>query len=537
MTETETDSGLEHYLERLEEQQPPAPARVSESKGWYLHLNPTQQKIFDSAAEFILAYGEKGSGKSIGCLHALIRHCYEEKEALALILAPQIRTGKEGVMYDLMWCLDIWRNGNWADREQTKRRDDGIGLEYTEPSLDPQTKDRIVYIANRHGGWSKVVLVSIPYAEVVEKRMKSLSPSFVYADELTELDSKDFFTYVAQQLGRRRGIVGPQQYVASCNPEGPSHWVYEVFWLDCLDPETEVRDPAYEAYHVPIQENYDNLPPGYVEKLNKLYKDPTDIERLLKGRWIDRPSGQAIFKPYFRQELHVKGDLRNGEGLIPFPGIPIVVTYDPGPMNYSIHFEQMVPTKTKVIWNVIDELNYVGQFTPDHLIVRDVLRRMEYWNSNFMNGQAPFIHIADATAFTHRRHDGTYDATRLRDISKAQTNGQTIIKVRSAIPPGHDAKLSVPARVQMIVTMFLAETLFISAMCPKTIEMVRLLVSQTGKEGKYDENLSLTPKRSPYLHPFDSMSYGPYYFSLMPAHFAIQTAEVETGGVFRAGRG
>jgi hypothetical protein len=435
-------------------------------------------------------------------------------------------------MYDLMWCLDIWRNGNWADKKQSARLDEGIGLEYTEPTLDPQTKDRIVYIANRHGGWSKVVLVSIPYAEVVQKRMKSLSPSFVYADEITELDSKDFFTYVAQQLGRRRGIVGPQQYIASCNPEGPSHWVYKVWFEECVDEESGRIDPEYESYHVPIHENYDNLPDGYVEKLNKLYKDPTDIERLVRGRWIDRPSGEAIFKPFFRPELHVRGDPRTGTGLIPHRGIPIVIGYDPGPVNYSVHFEQMVPTKTKVVWLVFDELNFVGQFTPDTLVVPEILKRMDYWNNSFMNKQASFIHIADATAFTHLRHDGTYDATRLKELSGGR------IRVRSAIPPGHDAKLSVPSRVQMIISMFIAETIYISAtQCPKTLEMVRLLVSEKQKEGKYHEHSALTPKRSPYVHSFDSMSYPPYYFTLMPAMFAAQVEQVGQGAVYQAGRG
>lgn len=506
----------------------PAPTHLD---GWCPLLNTTQQKIFDDLAKYILSYGEKGSGKSIGGLFALVRHCYEEKDALALIIAPQIRTGKEGVIYDLMWVLDIWKNGNWDPNfpEDKRRLDDGMGLEFTEPSLDPQTKDRCIYIGNRWGGWSKVVLMSIPYAEVVEKRMKALSPSFVYVDEITELDAKDFFTYVAQQLGRRRGIRGPQQYMASCNPEGPSHWVYEVWWVDCV--KDGKRSKEYSVYHVPVKENYRNLPPGYVEGLMDLYKDPIDRARLLEGRWIDRPSGLSIFKNYFRPEIHIRPtpgspDAVKGFGLLPLRGFPIIMGYDPGPVNYSVHMLQMIPAREKVIWTVFDELNFVGQFMPDTAVVPRILRRMAYW-SNFLGGNPSFVHIGDESAFTHLRHDGSYDATRLLQLS----NGK--IRMR----PCPKGKESVPQRAQMIITMLLTETLFVSNNCPRTIEMFRLLASEKPKNDKYDPNAGLTPKRSVYLHPFDSLSYPPYYFTLHPAAFALQTQGAPPTGVYGLGEG
>lgn len=492
----------------LPERAPHEPLQAA--AGWSPSLNPTQQQVFDSVAKYILEYGEKGSGKSIGGLNALVRHCYEEEDALALIIAPQIRTGKEGVMYDLQWVLEQWANG--------------MGLDYTEPSLDPQTKDRCIYIGNRFGGWSKVILMSIPYAEVVEKRMKALSPSFVYVDEITELDSKEFFTYVAQQLGRRRGIRGPMQYVASCNPEGPSHWVYHVWWVDCISAEGK-RDPDFAVFHVPVSENYKNLPPGYVERLQQLYKDPIDRRRLLNGEWVDRPSGDAIFKNYFREEIHVRGDMRSGKGLVPLRGFPIIVSYDPGPVNYCVTFLQMIPAKEKVIWIVFDELNFVGQLMPDNVVVKRILEAMDRWSA-FLGGSSNFVHIADASAFTHRRHDGSYDATRLKDLS----NGR--IRVR-ACPK---AKESVPSRVQMVISMLLEETLFVSALCTKTLDMFRLLASDKPKDGKYDPNVGITPRRSVYLHPFDALTYGIFYFTINQAMMALHVEDATRPQVYSAGQ-
>lgn len=511
---------------------PPPPERSKRRKnpGWRPKLNYTQNLIFEDPSLYVLAYGPKGSGKSVGCVHSLIRHCYDERNALAFVLAPAIRTGAEGTMKDLEWALDIWQNGNWKDREETERSDEGIGINYTVASLDSNTKDRILFISNRHGGWSKVILLSIPYSEVVEKRMKDLSPSFVLVSEITELENSKYFTYVSQQLGRRRGIVGPQQYVANCNPEGPSHWVYKVFWVDNI-LEDGTTDPDYAVYFVPVEENRPNLPPGYIERLIKLYKDPIDHRRLIGGEWIDRPSGEAIFKDYFIPEIMVRGEFLKGTGLVPIKGFPIITGWDPGPRNYSVHFHQLVSVTNKgMLWRTFDEMNYVGSFQPDFIVIPKVLKRMDFWQT-YLGSQAAFMHIADQSAFTHKRHDGTYDATRVWQLSGKR------IKLRDC-PSGAD---SVVARVNMVRSMFMEELLYISAQCEKTLDMLRLLVSEKPKDGKHDAFEGLRPQRSPYLHSFDSYSYPMYYYVMKPASVALHTAVVpkDTGspGVFRVGRG
>ena len=82
---------------------------------------------------------------------------------------------------------------------------------------------------NRYGGWSKLLLMSIMYSSQVEGRVKGPAPSGVYIDEITNCDGLEYYTYPAAQLGRRRNIAGPQQFCASYNPKGPSHWVYKLF--------------------------------------------------------------------------------------------------------------------------------------------------------------------------------------------------------------------------------------------------------------------------------------------------------------------
>ena len=487
----------------------------------------TEADLFDlhvPTTHSFLASGtiNHNSGKSTGGIHALIRHCYDEHGALAMVIAPAIRSGKEGVFYELERALDIWKNGN-MDKDGN-RLDEGIGLEFTEASQDPNTKDRVLYIGNRHGGWSKVMLVSMPYAAVVSRRMKGLSPSFVYVDEITEMEGSEYFTYVRLQLNRRKDIVGPQQYYASCNPEGPSSWVYKIFFEDCVD-ENGVRDKNYEVLHVPLSENLHNLPPGYLSVLESL-SDPIERARLLEGRWIDRPSGEAIFKDYYRPNIHVRGSLVEKTGLQPHKSLPIFLGYDPGPANYCIVLLQMIPTRdSKIIWIVFDEMIYVGENRPDFYIAGQLTERMDFWKRKTDN-LCSFVHIADQTAFTHQRSDGMYDATRMKTLTK----GRVIMR---ACP---QAKESVPARVSMVRNMLLNETIFFSATCVRINESMRLLASEKPKDGKYDDMAGLKPKRSPYLHPFDAMSYPIFYTQLMPSAFAPRTERVSSG-VFRAGRG
>ena len=151
--------------------------------------------------------------------------------------------------------------------------------------------------------------------------------------------------YPAAQLGRRRGISGPQQFCASCNPQGPSHWVYKVFFEEVIDDKGN-RDPNFSVYHVPIKENEKRLPEGYVKNLEMiLSSDLIERRRLINGEWIDRPSGEAIFKDYFQQEMHVKGDELRGKGLKPKPGHPIIVGYDLGQVYSAVTFLQYIPTE------------------------------------------------------------------------------------------------------------------------------------------------------------------------------------------------
>lgn len=477
------------------------------------------------------------SGKTTGLCHSGVRHCYETFNALWLLITVTISVGTEGVWFDLVdLILPAWRNGNrFPDYLKGERHprsgelmDTGIGLHFTDPKLDPNSKDRHIWVYNKHDGWSKILLKSIPHPLQVETRVKGPSPSRVYVDELTNCEGSEYYTYPALQLSRRRRTYTPMQYTASCNPRGPSHWVYQQLILPA-----EEGNKNISVHHVPLQENLHRLPPQYVKRLDETLKDPYLRRQLLDGEWVDRPAGDAIFKEYFIFDIHVKGNSLKNIGLVPIQGFPIIVSHDPGPKNYCITFEQRIPTKDPglpYVWIVFDELNYVGQYKPYPAVVKDMLRRMRYWTDHpKARFNYAFRHIADEAAFTARNKGGSFDSMDIQRFAKEQ--GATI----KLIPSPKVGPDSQPQRVQMLIDMLLSDMLFISAQLEKTIDMLRILPSKNVKEGEYDAYAGLRPQKCPQLHPFDSLTYGPWRYHVLPGRATV-VAPTEKARVFWAGQ-
>ncbi len=465
---------------------PPPRGAPAASSGWYPDLNPTQKLIFEDSAQNVLGHGEKGSGKSLGFGHKLVRHAYENDNALVLVVSPSMRAVNEGIWHDLeTLILPQWR--------------DGIGLEYTIAKLDPNTKDRHRWIRNRHGGWSKLLMMSVPYAAQVKQRFYGPAPSMVYVDELTNCEGREYWTYPSAQLGRRRGIAGPQQFCASCNPAGPSHWVYQVFFVECVDHETGRHNPRFSVHHVPFSENEHRLPPGYKQQLMDSFKgDPTELQRMLNGEWVDRPTGDGLFKEFYIPALHLKGDFVKGIGLRPKAGYPIHIGYDLGQIWNSITFEQCVTTKNGPVWLIFDEVDHLGEKVLYKKMAWEVIDRMRFWKRQ-MEYDFKFQHVSDDSAVNQFRPggDGSYDALDFeREFNKvAAEMGQKSIKILGC-PKGDG---SVAARIRLFQSKLYQEEVVMSAMCRNAVNMVLTLEADKENPEK--------PKRGKYLHKFDSMTY------------------------------
>jgi hypothetical protein len=484
--------------------------RWDDLETWSPRLNPTQREVYESPAKYILAHGERGSGKTIGVLHKLVRHCIENVNALAIIIVGVRRQGEEGgawhkLQYDV---LPTWRYGNRSPDEDAV--DDGIGVVYTDSKTNVN-KDTFLWIANRHDGWSKVLLLSMPVEQFIKDRFRGPEASFIMVDEAQGLNGPAYFKDIVQQCGRRPGIPGSKQQICYCaNPDGPRHWLYKRFFEYPIDAETGEWNPDYAKFHVPISENLDNLPEGYYDNVIEAVRgDDIEFRRLVRGEWIDRPESDALF-PEFSTERHVRGDAAKNEGIIPLADYPVEIGYDLGAAHSCVTFIQLLPVtrrndrgesiEEKAVV-VFDEINTVGEYVPYRDFVPMIVARMDYWDAHpLVARKLVYRHISDDSAFNqYRAAHGSFDCKDVEDFSEGR------IKL-VACPKGSG---SVTARVRATKDALSGDLMRISATCRKIIDMFILL--------REDSKDKAHPKRSLQLHPFDSLSYVLHYYGVRRA--------------------
>ena len=481
-------------LERLGDLQE---EEVRETEPWLPSLSKTHREIFDDSSRYILAYGERGTGKTyvLGG-HKLVRHCYENFNALALcVVGVKSQATMGGVWHKLETeILPLWS--------------EGLGIRVTEARRDEQ-KNLYIDIENRYGGDSRVVVISVPYGAFIKDRIKGFEPSYVFIDELTNLDTSDYFNAVVQQIGRRPGIRGPQQYTAACNPDGPSHWVYKRFFETPYNEDGE-WDEDYSVYHLKIEENKDNLPAGYYDNvMAAVADDPIEEARMIRGEWIDRPLGDAIFRPYFLENLHMKGDAKHD--ILPNPDYPIICGWDPGAVNNAIIFLQCLVGSDKAIWVCFDELIWINEKMPYTTMIPLVMRQMRYWN-NKMDTKFTYEHISDNSAFNQfRAKTGSYDVRDIQQISAEKADSFDMEPIRMKAAPKFSG--SVEARVRLMISKLQQEEFVMSYRCSNLKKMFYNLVAEKPKSGKYDPSLPFKPRRSVYIHGFDALTYPILYYN------------------------
>ena len=520
------DGALERLRDLIDPPPPNTGRNIELSKPWSPSLGPTQQIIFDSVAKNILAYGEKGSGKTFGLLHKLVRHCYENQNALAVILVPVRSMATKGGAWDKLQnqILPEWK--------------EGLGIQTTDVVKDSQHNE-FFWIENRFGGWSQVVLMSAPHAGQLRLRIRGLEPSFVLVDELTSCDARDYWQAVAAQVGRRPGIAGVQQYTAACNPEGPSHWVYKVFFEECFSDITGEWDADFARFHVPIGENKMNLPPGYVEGLIKAYQnDPIEAARMLGGEWIDRPSADALFKDIWNERIHVyPAPDKVTERILPNPAYPVIVGMDPGNTNNAFIFMQRLPVKVDVgvvlKWVVFDEIVHTKRRLDYKVLMPAVIRRWHFWNCAVFGGTRPefqgkflkVVWISDTSAFNQfRAAGGSFDVLAIERAARFECLLHNLPPPR--VRPTVKFKNSRVVRVKLLMDALGADEVVVSAGCLKLRAALNLVEAEPAKAGEpYDPDRAMTPRKSQHVHPLDAFTYPMLTAATQPALLAASSDE------------
>lgn len=517
------------WLSDFQEFADPGSSEVSTADpDWQPDLHATQRRMYDCTAKYILAHGEKYTGKTfvLGG-HKLVNHCYRNFNALALIIVGVRSQAKEGGVWHK---LQVEVLPEWKEKQ---------GLVYTDPRLDTQRYE-FIHIQNRFGGWSKIILMSMEHGGTIKRRARQLEPSYVFVDEVT-LMPEEVFRWVALQVGRNTLVDDVQQWTGATNPDGPEHWAYKRFFDYPRDTKSGRWNKDYAVFHLPFSENARYAPKGYLKNIKEIMRDdPIEYDRMVNGKWISRPTGDAILSGYYTDDIII-GD--NKRRLMPRPEWPVQVGYDLGQVNNAIIFLQHLVARDKSIWIIFDEMVYINRALPYPILVRQLLNRLVYWNT-IVKKPLQWHHISDKSAFDQFRPEiGSYDSFEVERLSRVQISARSndypdIEPINMQPAPKYQG--SVKDRTKIMRRLLTNEELYLSWHCSKTRECFLKLESEKPRKDRsgreiYDPESALIPRRSKHIHPWDALTYVIHKIDPRDSRYLIRTekhSEVfQMGGV------
>lgn len=137
------------------------------------------------------------------------------------------------------------------------------------------------------------------------RKISGMQFGWIFVDEATELSEQDW----VQLLGRLRYdgktqsgqkfTVPFRQIFGATNPAGPSHWLYEKFYSESAE-----NDSDRETFHIRAEDN-PGVPDDYVEQLKQNYSG-VYYERYVLGNWVG--TSEAIYDEFDRRKFVVDLD-------------------------------------------------------------------------------------------------------------------------------------------------------------------------------------------------------------------------------------
>lgn len=459
----------------------PAPIRTYLPTFTPPNLSATQLKVYhDDLSKFILVTGGRGSGKTFICLCKCIKHAWENNNALVIVVTNSKGQAEQGCWSELLNLMASFS--------------EEYGIQYQEKTN--KGDDSIIIIRNRHGGMSQIALFSASHGIDLQKRFKQRMPSLIYVEELTDFEDSKYFSVLMQQIGRRTGFdkTVVQQYIASCNPKGPSHWVYKIWFVK------NVRNLKYKVYHIPVDENKDNMDPEYWKDILSALEDDVAKARALEGKWIDTADSDAVFAEDFLRPVHIIG---SGYDIVrPNPDHPVYISWDPGSVNSAVVFLQRAYAKSgEDVWCAFDAFAYDGEPNSYQDVTLRVLERLDYWEE-LVGAKLMVTHVADDQIFNQYNAFGG-GGYAVDDIISSSMGRIT------HIIPGPKANNSKAARVMEVRKLLRQNRLFVSHNVEPVVSMFLNLKCDT-KNGIINKN-SFKKELNTHAHVFDAMSYALLY--------------------------
>ena len=496
-------------------------------------MNVKQADFYWDDSPFCLAYGERYSGKTYTGLDKLVHHCRKYDNALAILVVLIKTSAKAGGAWEQLQSDIKDHEDRWWGT--LKKWNENVGLRYTDEYGD-DAKNKWIDIETVNGGSSSILLLSMPYGASIADRIKNMTPSYFHMEEISNADSRVYFTKPIQQLGRRPGIPQKaQQFIGTCNPPdlGEGHWTFKVFFdhkplnprggpQPGYDPKgynpytkkNEGWNSQFGVHHLPSNLNVyvEDMDAYQAKIMEDARDDPTAYDRLILGKWEAKVSGDALFKNSYEPEIHLRGT-PGKTGLLPLTNWPIIIGNDPGDANNARAFLQRLPYRGRWFYRVFDAMANYNEHTSYEDLIRMQYDRMLFWCKR-MKTNFPFDHVGDKAVFTHFNPQGSYDYLEFQKISEyliknnPDKYGQ-LSPIRFKAPDKGDG--SVGERVRCVRNCLLSERLLVSAMAPEVDDMFRYLKKAKGVGGIELDDKPLKTKRG-HIHMFDAVSYPIYLY-------------------------
>ncbi len=168
------------------------------------------------------------------------------------------------------------------------------GVEYRIPSADavemfniflktkPNKGEILRWLDNVGNRWcSHIHFAGVPDAGKRDTRFRGYECSmlvFVEADQLAKEDL-DMALFCLRWKNARGEHIDDTCCILDTNPPSPTHWI-------AMFEENSKDDPNVRFWHIPMEENAQNLPPNYVEDAKRIYrKNPGMYKRMILGEY------------------------------------------------------------------------------------------------------------------------------------------------------------------------------------------------------------------------------------------------------------
>lgn len=467
--------------------------------------------------KFIFTASEKWTGKTLGCLDAIIDHAYNTKDSRACVLSTTIGAGDDSGVWTKLtteiipsWIagdfgLDWWMGG--------KRSVAG-------PRMKGASKRLYLELTNKFGGKSHIELSSLQMERDVEALFFNRYYDFIYWCELQNFRNRRSFDTLIQSL--RRPTIADEDHILLCdgNPseEGKRAWQYKLFFEDRINPKLPEDQKPIQKNLKLIRLTLDENPFLTDERKSAIKAsyahDPTLFARYVRGEWVEA-STDSLFIDVFSRAAHVVGDAGDPDAEVLIPSencTELFTSWDFGPSNPAVQFfEQYFPTAPQEKrgdgepqrelsrFHFFDEICFIGT-NPQELSLADftemVLERMAFW-------ERVIGHPAIWTHFSDRSVMDTYEAVgnRLQHTEVlAASNGKIELIAVDRRPGTVSAAIRFWRRL-----LFQKRLLFSADRCPNMIAAQTGLSRARGPLGPIPFSIA---KGSIHKHPWDSGRYG-----------------------------